>query len=385
MQDFSQHNAEVIEVMNAYRAGRPIRVPMRIGINPRFTMFDHPANPTGITFEQYFTDPANMLQRILEHSEWVRFNVPQDLEMGLPAKGWDVYVDFQNTYSAAWLGAPITFSKNQVPATEPILFDDNKRMLFDRGIPDPVTDGLQRRRFEFLDYFQARKQNGFTWRGRPIGVISTGGEWTDGPVTIACNLRGTEFLSDLIEAPEYAQELMTFIMDAEIARLSAQKKRAGTPLKMDAFGFADDSISLLSTEMYRELVLPHHRRLVETFGTGKDMSIHLCGDATRYFPTIVKELGIQSFDTGFPVDHGALRKTLGPKIEILGGPSVPFLIRATADEVREETKRILSSGVMDGGRFILREGNNLAPGTAIENIRAMYETAKEFGTYPRGN
>src|SRR5581483_2935932 len=39
-----------------------------------------------------------------------------------------------------------------------------------------------------------------------------------------------------------------------------------------------------------------------------------------------------------------------------------------------ETRRILQSGVLEGGLFILREGNNLAPGTPLENIEAMYPT-----------
>jgi uroporphyrinogen-III decarboxylase len=36
---------------------------------------------------------------------------------------------------------------------------------------------------------------------------------------------------------------------------------------------------------------------------------------------------------------------------------------------------------MEGGKFILREGNNLAPFTPLENLWAMYETAKEYGRY----
>jgi len=36
---------------------------------------------------------------------------------------------------------------------------------------------------------------------------------------------------------------------------------------------------------------------------------------------------------------------------------------------------------MDGGRFVLREGNNLAPCTPLENIEAMYEAGKLYGRY----
>jgi methylthiol:coenzyme M methyltransferase len=157
-------------------------------------------------------------------------------------------------------------------------------------------------------------------------------------------------------------------------RIKAWRRYLGRPEKSPAFGFADDSIQLISEKTYREFVLPCHRRLVEELGQGERGSIHLCGDATRHFKNIRNELNVYSFDTGFPVDFAALRAELGPEVEILGGPQVEFLRRATPDQVREEVLRILDSGIREGGKFILREGNNLAPGTPLENIQMMYDT-----------
>ena len=65
--------------------------------------------------------------------------------------------------------------------------------------------------------------------------------------------------------------------------------------------------------------------------------------------------------------------------------SLPSILRplgtATPAEVKANCREILGSGVTEGGKFILREGNNLAPGTPEENVAAMYEAAKEYGTY----
>ena len=88
-----------------------------------------------------------------------------------------------------------------------------------------------------------------------------------------------------------------------------------------------------------------------------------------------------AFDTGFPVDHGRLRRELGPEVRISGGPHVELLRTGTPKQVRAETKRILQSGIMEGGKFVLREGNNLAPGTPPENVAAMYGACKEYGVY----
>lgn len=45
---------------------------------------------------------------------------------------------------------------------------------------------------------------------------------------------------------------------------------------------ADDGIALLSTDMYEQLVLPRHKRMVDELLTEKGApDIHLYGDAAR--------------------------------------------------------------------------------------------------------
>ncbi|MEJ5169764.1 MAG: uroporphyrinogen decarboxylase family protein [Fimbriimonadales bacterium] len=201
-------------------------------------------------------------------------------------------------------------------------------------------------------------------------------------MTVCCSLRGaTEFCMDLLEDPTYAEELLDFVTEAIEHRIAAFRRELGLPEVQQGFGWADDSVALLSVEQYREFVLPRHRRLVERFSKGGPNSVHLCGDATRHFRTLRDELNVRSFDTGFPVEFGSLRRQLGPDVEVLGGPSVPLLLHGSPDELARETSRILRSGITEGGRFILREGNNLAPGTPLENLWAMYETVRREGLY----
>ena len=383
--DFARHNAEVRSVWDAYHKRTPIRVPVIFGINPRFTMDLPEANPRSITFEEYTLDPQLMLERQLEHQQWVRQNVPQDAEMGPPADGWHVYVDFQNYYEAAWFGCEVRFAAGQPPDTVPLLADDaHKASILRLPIPDPFTAGWMARNWEYVEFMKHRKEEGFTFAGLPIVDVTPSGLGTDGPMTVACNLRGTTgFLTDLAADKAYARDLLHYITEATIARITAYRKHLGHPLRTRGWGFADDSVQLISTKLYREMILPFHRRLVDAFSEGGPNSIHLCGDATRHFPTLKEELNIMSFDTGFPVDFADLRRKLGPDVEILGGPSAPFLRDASPEEVRAEVQRILASGIMEGGRFILRDGNNLAPGTPLENLWAMYDTARIYGRYTR--
>ncbi len=380
--DFDAHNQEVQEVWDAYNAGKPIRVPLVLGVNIRYYLFTPWLNPKKLTFQEYFDNPDLMLETQVEFQHYVRHNLLFDGEMGMPKDSWGgVYVDFQNTYEASWFGCPMRFHENQVVDTEPILNDDNKRMLFDQGIPDPFTGGSMGLNMEYYERMKEKLLD-YIYMGLPVAGVSPIGLGTDGPFTAAANLRGSsEICMDLYEDPQYARDLLAYITDATIVRIRAYRKLLGHDLKPKCWGFADDSIQLLSPAMYREFVLPCHKRLVSELAGEGPHSIHLCGDATRHFRTIRDELNVKAFDTGFPVEFGWLREELGPDVQINGGPSVQFLMAVTPDEVREECRRILATGVMTGEKFLLREGNNLSPGITEENVAAMHSAAKEFGSY----
>ena len=377
--DFERHNAEVREVWAAYHAGDPARVPMTLGVNPRYVLLDPALNLEGITFEGYFSDPDVMFETQLRFQHWVRHNLEFDQEMGLP-ECWSVSVDFQNSHEALWFGAPLRYFEGNVPDTVPFITDDTKQAFLDAGPPDPFS-GWMARNWEYFEHMEARAE-GYEFRGRPVSVSGLAGCGTDGPFTLGCSLRGaTELCTDIYADPGFFHAFMGRITDATIDRIKAFRRRLGQPVVSDEWGFADDSIQLLSVETYRQHVLPYHRRLVETFGRRGPNSIHLCGDATHHFPMIRDELNVMAFDTGYPVDHGKLRGMLGRKVTIHGGPAVELLRAGSAETVAAETRRILESGVMRGGRFILREGNNLAPGTPPANVKAMYEACKRYGRY----
>jgi len=380
--DFARHNEEVARVWEAYHRREPIRVPVILGVSTRYTLFNTDANPEGYTFEDYFGDADTMFRHQLRHQWWIRHHLVSDAEMG-PAKEWAVNVDLQNSYEALWFGCPLEFYDDQCPDTRPFLTDDSKRAIFDAGLPEPFpSDGWMARAWDYYEQFRQRAEQGEEFEGAPVRAGGVPGAGTDGPLTAACNLRGaTEIMLDMRIDTDYFLELMDFIVTATIQRIRAYRERLGQPVESEAWGFADDSVQLLSVPDYRTYVLPFHQRLIAEFGAKGPNSIHLCGNVQRLLPVIQEELNVQSFDTGFPVDFGPLRKALGPDAQINGGPHIELLRTGTPGAIREEVRRILQSGVTEGGRFVLREANNLAPGTPPENVVAMYEACQEFGRY----
>ena len=177
-------------------------------------------------------------------------------------------------------------------------------------------------------------------------------------------------------------ELLNYIADATVYRIKEGRKRIGRPEKTPNTWFADDDIALLSLHDYERFILPVHKRMLNALTTGEGPNtIHLCGDATRHFAVIRDELNVKSFDTGYPVRHGALVREMGPDVEILGGPRADLLLMGGSDAIRGETRRILGEVKPHTRKFVMKEANALCPRTPPVNILAMYDTVKEHGWY----
>lgn len=387
--DFERHNAEVREVWEAYRAGRPIRVPVTVSGSIR-NLFQNPeVNDTGYTFEDFFRNPEAQIRCQLSFWRWVLNHWIADREMGTPPGGWQVVVDFQNSYEAGWMGCPLRCSGNDVPDTLEIL-KQHKERLYDLEPPDTLRGNLLGRAMEFFEAMQERCPR-MEFEGAPVLAPRTiPGEGTDGPFDLAYKMRGaTQLCLDMYDDPGYVHALMTFITDNIVRRMKAIRewrweREPDAPdrgeYKRAGWWFADDACALLSEAQYREFVFPYHKRIVKTFSRGP-ISMHLCGDASRHFVFMKEQLGVGSFDTGFPIDFGEVREVLGLDVEVRGGPTIMLLKDGRPAAIRNDVRRICASGIMSGGRFVLREANNLAPGTPIENVVAFYEAGKEFGRY----
>ena len=86
-----------------------------------------------------------------------------------------------------------------------------------------------------------------------------------------------------------------------------------------------------------------------------------------------------TFDTGFPIDHGKVVRELGPDITVKGGVHVETLRTGTAEEIANAVKLILDAVKPFTRKFIIKEANNLSPGTPPENLLAMHEAVRLYG------
>jgi hypothetical protein len=378
--DFSRHNEEVRAVWGAFEAGRPLRAPMVLTSVQRIWVLDPSLNRAGLTWQTYLNDPAAMYEVTLQHRYYVAHHIPQDAEMGLPEKQWEVALEFGNVYEEAWLDCQIIYPEGQIATTLPRYAGAAKYELFEKGLPDPFAGFMGQMR-EFYEYAVARASQE-TFHGRPVHVNYPVALNTDGPLTVAQMLRGSQIFEEMLSDPGYFHQLMDFLTEAIIQRIRAWRGYLGLEPRPDRGGFADDAIQFLSARAYREHVLPYHKRLLAgLYGPGPH-GVHLCGNVQRHFPTVIQELNIDNIDTGFPLDFTSLRDQVGEGVLIQGGVPVGELVNASAEQIYARTKSILQSGILRGGRFILKEANDLAPCTPLANLQAMYAAVHDFGKYP---
>jgi len=195
-------------------------------------------------------------------------------------------------------------------------------------------------------------------------------------------MRGFErMLMDFALRPELAQAILSRVTDhyVEFFRrvLSAADGRVDLVFTADDIGGQEGL--LMSLEMWREFLKPHHQRLnraIHEFGA--KVIYHSDGAVMEAVPGLI-DMGIDilqalQFDAS-GMDPVVLKDHFGDRLCFTGGVSVqstlPF---GTPDDVcREVRERIRVLG--RGGGYILGPSHAIQAGTPPENIVAMFDTA----------
>ncbi|MFH1006632.1 MAG: uroporphyrinogen decarboxylase family protein [Candidatus Latescibacterota bacterium] len=395
-----EHNQAISRVWEAYRSGNPVRVPVHFNLDERFFVLTPEINRAGITWKELFTDPEKVILHRLQVQRWWRDIEIPFMDVEFPEsepEAWEGCTPyFESAHEAAAFGCAFWFADGQNPDVCP-LFQDDKTRLCSSVLPDSDPLGNNVIGESYRQMLRVRESSkGMVWEGKPIKPPSFPWRWFtgDGPFTVGVKLRGgTELCTDIYEDPAYVHELLDFITNSVIHRWKtlqsfAKKEmpdfefKANFGIVSEYWGFSDDSAGMLSDQAYREFVLPYNKRIKDAFCSAEEpVHIHMCGQAQHLFETMVSELHARSFDVGYPTDMARMRKILGPDVTLMGNIHPMILRDGPVSRIEEAVREVLTSGVMAGGRFVLRDGSNVPPGTPVEHLRACYRTAKEYGRY----
>lgn len=299
------------------------------------------ARLVGIPYRRYCTDHRELVRGQEAVAE--RFGFDHVSVISDPAR------------EAADLGAAIAWFDDQPPAldgTRPLLAD--KATLATLCVADPKAGG---RMTDRLAGVQALRD------GPGRNRIVEG--WVEGPCAEGADLRGLgNLMLDFADDPAFVDDLFDFAVRQAVAFATAQIE-AGA----DLIGVGDAAASLVGPAIYREMVLPHERRLVEAIHSiGARVRLHICGD-TRRSVNAMTSLGADIVDLDWLVPLAQARADAGPHQVLLGNlDPVVGLLEATPDGV---TAAVAACHRDAGPRFVVGAGCEVPAATPHQNVDAL--------------
>jgi uroporphyrinogen decarboxylase len=196
-------------------------------------------------------------------------------------------------------------------------------------------------------------------------------------------LRGFEdWFADLIANPAFFQALMERLADLWIEMAKDELDAVGENVDVCFFGddMAFQNGPMMSMELYRKMIKPHHRRLFQYLRsrTQAKIAYHTCGSVVHLVPDLI-ELGVDALNpvqvSAKGMDSARLKREFGKDIAFWGAiDSQRVLPFGTPAEVEAEVqKRIEDLG--RGGGYICCAVHNIQADVSAQNICAMYDAA----------
>ncbi len=221
-----------------------------------------------------------------------------------------------------------------------------------------------------------------------VAVKNSGGAsiFAGSPLEVVGNLVDINILMRwFYKKPELVHKLQKLAVNYILSCADYYIKEFGVE-KCSAFScYPLESNTLMSAKLFREFGLPYiievHEKLLEK-GI-RSFGIHLCGDHKKnikYFKEI--QLPKRSFiHVSEKMDIEAVAKEFGTDYIIGGNVPTAILRNGTADEVYNESVKIINKMKYFEGGFVLMPSCDLPPETPPLNLYAMVKAVNEFGVY----
>jgi uroporphyrinogen decarboxylase len=203
-------------------------------------------------------------------------------------------------------------------------------------------------------------------------------------------LRGLEqWFCDLVTDPGFCEAMLDQTLKYWLDWFRLFLDEAGDVVDVIMIGddLAGQDGPLFNPAIYRRLVKPRHKRLVEYIRSRTKAKVwyHTCGSCAAYIPDLLDN-GIHILNpvqiSARHMDPFELKRRFGRDLVFWGGgcDSQSVLPRGTPSEVAENVRLNLEAFLTDGG-YVFNSVHNIQGEVPPENIVAMFDTASEYGFY----
>jgi len=317
----------------------------------------------GIDFgERWHTDPAYRRETILAMRGELRRRFPGTAIGGInrPDAPLDLLTGtYGASFVAAIYGVPVVYAPDNWPnCAHQYLTDDEVDAL---KPPDLEANPAFRSLMAQVEWIAAHE-------GRIEGFIN----W-QGILNNAQRLRGEQLFLDLIEEPERCRHLFECLcttMTEGARRLHERQRKSG--VEIGFFTVSNCLVNMVSSKVYRELLLPYDRRIAEAFGC---IGIHNCAwNADPYVDSYATVLHVGYIDMGQDSDLARAREAFPHGRRALMYTPMD-VANKSLDEIRADFQDIAARYAPCD--LVLAD---IEAGTPDERVLALVEMCEEIGS-----
>jgi uroporphyrinogen decarboxylase len=214
-----------------------------------------------------------------------------------------------------------------------------------------------------------------------------------GPFEQAAELRGREqFYMDMVLEPELAGLIIDRVTGVILRSNELYLDVCGRDIDIfeipgDDFGGTEDL--LISPKSFDELLKPALQRIVKPikeFRSDLFVAFHTDGAVMKIIESLM-DTGIDILNPLEPLpanDWVSVKQRYGEELSFMGGIDLKRAMPGSVEDVGEDVKRCIRTFAKGGG-YLLAPANHLQNDVPPENIVALYDFCRRFGTYPLGD
>ena len=312
----------------------------------------------GVNCKEYYQDPDIKLDVLTKLQE----TFPEAILFP------GIFPDYGVVVEASAFGADIQWMEDDAPYAHGCLHEINDVLKLKQI--DPSTDGLMPKVLEEWTYLRKNAQPNLI---KDYGYFE-GHAFTIGPIETAAMLRGYDkFFIDFFINTEMVHRLLDIVTEGIITWIKAQEKVNG---QLNRLFIVDHVGTQLSPSHFDEFFKPYLKRIFQEFSYPQYRLWYNEGRSSHVYNKL-PDMGFNIYNFGAdPVAD--IKKELGDKICLMGNlDPVKVVQKKTPIEIYNVATKALEQGAAGGG-FLLSGGGGLAPGTTIENVRAIVDAADTF-------
>lgn len=137
---------------------------------------------------------------------------------------------------------------------------------------------------------------------------------------------------------------------------------------------------MISPRLWRDLVLPYHRRIVEALQA--PLIWHSDGNIQSLLPMAIEAgfIGVHGLEPAAGLDLVQIKQDFGSDLVLIGNIDVGVLCKSDLEAVRSEVRRCIRQGAPGGG-YMIATCNSIFEGMNPSSVAEMFRYQGEIGTY----